>query len=320
MTESYIHPIPFDDLKQGVLPLVAFGQNKRLHAIGTAFVVATMNLSKAALLLTARHNISFVQQIDSPHSRHHSTALPEFLPTPSNFVQLQKTGVHAILMLGSTAIIANMVRAWTFPGLDITAMLVEIPSHEEGTFPVKFDIDTRPIEAGTPVMAVGYPAMEAEHLDSPELVTNYRVNLTLPLQCRTGSVIRVCRKGEGIYSWPGYFVDFPFDSAMSGGPVIDLSANTPLVRGIVCGDMSENSYDQKRGSGLRAFVSTLWPAMLIDTHIPLRKRDGTNAPVNDTRLVDFIKHGLITDIGQAHLHIKQVEPSPDAESSWAWDH
>lgn len=241
------------------------------------------------------------------------------MPIASSSAQLQATNVHAILHLDSTAIITNMVRAWTFPGLDITAMVVEIPSDEEGTFPVKFDIDTRPIVEGTPVMAVGYPAMEAEHVDPPELVANCRVNLTLPLQYRTGSVIRVCRKGEGIYSWPGFFVDFPFDSAMSGGPVIDLSAQTPLVRGIVCGDMSEDSYDPKRGSGLRAFASTLWPAMLIETHMLLKKRDGTNTPTNETRLMDFIKHGLIKDVGQAHLHIRQIEPSPGAESSWVWD-
>lgn len=316
MTDDQVHPIPFEELEISVLPLVAVASDARWHPLGTSFVVTVLQ-PKVALVLTAAHNIKFVHAIDNPASGHHTTALPEFLPKKGKPTVLQKTKVHALLKQGSRIVLADMVCSWTLDEIDIALVLLEIPSDVDAVFPATISLDTSPIEMGTPVMAVGYPSMAANFNIPPDYeASRFEIEFKRPIEYRTGKVVEVCPTGSGMHRFPGFHVDFPFGSGMSGGPLIDLSAPEPLVRGLVTSDVSEVQNDGMQGSGLRAFASMLWPAMLIKTHMTVVNTDGLPISSDGTSLVDFIRSGLVYDRGEAHRHIRKRE---DSAASWFWD-
>ena len=155
-------------------------------------------------------------------------------------------------------------------------------------------------------MAVGYRGMRADFTAPPNYDTeDFQVQLALALQTRSGTVVQVCPQGAGINRWPGFLVDTSFDSGMSGGPVIDLSGAVPLVRGIVGADMSETREDSARGSGVQAFATMLWLAMVIETQITL-VGEGESLLVGpeNSRLLDFVRCGVVDDHGRAHEHVR----------------
>lgn len=156
------------------------------------------------------------------------------------------------------------------------------------------------------MMAVGYPGMLAESTADFEK-REFLGQLRLELQCRFGSVVKKCPTGIGIHKWPGFLVSCPLDSGMSGGPLIDLSGAVPTARGIVGGDVSETAEDGTRGSGIQAFASMLWPAMLTPTQIALEAEDGTLLVPENARLIDLVRHGLIDDLGRSQEHVRFEE-------------
>src|SRR2546430_2592679 len=188
-TQPTVDPITFDDLKQVVLPLIAIAGDARWHPVGTAFVVAAAD-SKRALLLTAAHNLTYVEEkIDDPGSRHHPATPPEFVPAPPERINLKRTRVVALLALASASILVEMVEGWYHRELDVALLLVTIRPDQDATFPVHLPVDTRPIAPGTPVMGVGYPKMSADFSEPPDYpAERFRVKLDLNLVYRTGTV------------------------------------------------------------------------------------------------------------------------------------
>jgi hypothetical protein len=146
--------------------------------------------------------------------------------------------------------------------------------------------------------------MRAEFTSPPDYeALDFRVGLGLPFVTRIGKVVSIHPQGFGICRWPGFRVDTSFDSGMSGGPVIDLSGAIPLVRGIVCADMSGQFEDGTRIEGHQGFASMLWPAMTINPQITLLGEDGNLLVSEDSRLLDFVRCGVVDDHGQAHEHV-----------------
>jgi hypothetical protein len=99
--------------------------------------------------------------------------------------------------------------------------------------------------------------------------------------------------------------------------VIDLSGAVPLVRGIVGADMSETREDSALGSGVQAFATMLWLAMVIETQITLLDEDESPlvGPEN-RRLLDFVRSGVVDDHGRAHEHVRINQ----TESGWDYSY
>ena len=314
-----VDPIPFEELEKVVLPLITIAEDARWHPVGTAFVVGTPE-PKRALLLTAAHNLVYVQErIDEPWRHHHPAAPREFLPTPAERINLRRTRVYALLVLPSGSILAEMVEGWFHNDLDVALLLVTIRPDQDAAFPAQLALDTRPIATGVPVMAVGYPAMRADFSEPPDYgAEHFRVKLDLNLVYRTGTVTALRPQGEGIHRWPGFLVNFALDSGMSGGPIIDLSGESPVVRGIVGGDLSESPDDGTRGSAAHAFAELLWPAMIIKTPINVAARPDEPPHTTDASLLDLARYGIIDDRGRAHEHVR-IDPLGDGRGRIWWD-
>ena len=154
-------------------------------------------------------------------------------------------------------------------------------------------------------MAVGYPHMRANFTSPPDYEkSDFQGELALPFTTRIGKVVSLHPQGVGICRWPGFRVNSPFDSGMSGGPVIDLSEAVPLVRGIVCADMSGPFDDGTTVEGRQGFSTMLWLAMTIETQITLFSEDGRLLIPKGSLLLDFVRHGVVNDHGQAYEHIR----------------
>jgi hypothetical protein len=221
-------------------------------------------------------------------------------------------------MLKNDCIIAEMIKVWLKPECDIAAILVSIAPDIDSKFPSLIAIDTRLIDAGTPVMAVGYPVMEADFTEPPDYdAVKLKVGVKFRMVYKLGKVTQLCPEGVGIHKWPGFLVDFPFDSGMSGGPVVDLSSAVPTVRGLIGGDISEVPQQEMHGSGSQAFTTMIWLAMIIKTQITFLKDDGQQL-IEDAQLVDLARHGIINDKGFAQNHIRSAEISAGIVKYW-WD-
>ena len=312
-----VDAIPLEDLEQVVLALIAVTKDAHWHPVGSSFVVAVPE-PKRALLLTAAHNLDMVCQLDMPRARHHSSALAEFLPQQQEWTNLANTRLYALLPrpTGDSTLV-EMLQGWYSTSLDVAVLLVELKAEQKQSFSRWFALDTRPIESGTRVMAVGYNEMNPHFLEPPNYETGtFRIEVGLNLQTRSGHVTEVCPQGAGIHRWPGFLVSFALDSGMSGGPVIDLSNEIPLVRGLIGGDVGEDAEDGTRGSGIRPFVGMLWPSMIIKTHINLAQEGAASATATDATLLDLVRYGVVNDRGRAHEHVQIIQQGPKALLRW----
>ena len=307
-------PIPFDDLVRVVLPLLAVDRHAEWHTVGTAFVIATPE-TKTALLLTAAHNLDFVRGIELGPATHHSSIPADFRPKIPETVGLRSTEVYFYLVGRRQRVLAKMQISWFRFAYDMGLVLARIPDGVDEIFESRFALDTRPVEVGCRVMAVGYPAMKIKSEADFENHT-FAAHFRTQLQCRVGTVCGICPEGAGIHKWPGFLVNFPLDSGMSGGPIVDIAGPTPAVRGLVGGDFSESTADGALGSGLRAFASMLWPPMTAQTNIDLVRPDGTPYQPEPLRLLDLVRHGVISDLGNAHEHVRFEDTNGTITCQW----
>jgi len=316
MASDPVDPIPFAQLEQVVIPLVAVTKDAKWHEVGAAFVIAVLD-PKRALLLTAAHNLKAVHRLDDP-PRHHPSTPPVLLPSPPEWINLKSTNVYGMLKSASEMLLLEMAPSWFNWGLDAALLLATIRPEHDATFTMHFPLDSRPITVGTPVMAVGYPGMKATSTADYD-ANEFRAHVNLNLEYRRGTVVALRPQGDTIHKWPGFLVSFALDSGMSGGPVIDLSGDTPVVRGSVGGDVGEED-DGRPGSGAHAFVSLLWPAMITKmraTELTFVRPDQPPLVLTDATLLDLVRSGIVDDRGRAHEHARFEElPNNGLRGFW----
>jgi len=316
MASDPVDPIPFAQLEQLVLPLVAVTKDAKWHEVGTAFVIAALD-PKRALLLTAAHNLKAVHRLDDP-PRHHFSTPDILLPRPAEWIDLKSTNLYGMLKSSPEMVLVDMAPSWFNWGLDAALLLATIRPELNATFTMHFPLDSRPVTVDTPVMAVGYPGMKATSTADYE-ANEFRAHVNLNLECRRGTVVALRPEGDTIHKWPGFLVSFALDSGMSGGPVIDLSGDAPVVRGIVGGDVGEEE-DWRPGSGAHAFVSLLWPAMITKmraTEFTFVRPDQPPLVLTDATLLDLVRSGIVDDRGRAHEHAR-FEDLPDGGLRGFW--
>jgi hypothetical protein len=119
-----------------------------------------------------------------------------------------------------------------------------------------------------------------------------------------------------MFAWPGFLVDAPFDSGMSGGPVVDKDC---VVRGMVCADLSEDVFDGAAGSGGRAFASALWPLMSVTIDLDVRSLDGSVVVPRGSRLLEWVRSGIVDDRGAIHEHLSfGIGPNATESITYEW--
>jgi hypothetical protein len=242
-------------LADAVLPIYAIGKDAVWHPVGSCFVVSVLN-SKRAFALTAAHNLRHALACLSGERRtSHATTPDEFRQPASHRFELTEPEEILAVIPGDlkTGGLAKLARAWWTEASDIAFVLLEIGEQYPATFRASLAIDSRSVKEADQVVALGHAKLSVSSSQNYE-AEEYLASLQLGLQHRVGSVLELRPHGGTIYRWPGFLVDCPFDSGMSGGPVITMANDELCVRGVVCGDLSTDAANGALGSGAQAFA------------------------------------------------------------------
>jgi hypothetical protein len=296
------------DLRRVVLPIVAINSDWHAEPIGTAFVVSAAG--KYALAFTAAHCLHYIARLDAPYARSHETTLPDFRPVLSDIDLNDFKG--RVLYPDATGNFhaLYLAKAYSIQPSDLAICRLEVPPILETT--VKFEkrliIDSSPPKPHTNVVAVGYAGMtivDQEVLGDGEA----RGKISLKLNRKPGRVVEVFEtRGPRNEPYPCFTSSIPFDSGMSGGPVLDLSDGRACAIGVISYDLSLDGSDA--GCGECAVSSILWPAMATKMKWEKFKDNDITAP----SLTDFERLGLVEDRGKAHQHIKFMPSDIDSSS------
>lgn len=291
-----------EQLREVVLPLFAVTTDAQWHAIGTAFVVVAAGLN--ALLVTAGHNLEHFQRLALPPSRRHPS-MPGIFASPEPSIIETKAEIYAMLRKRGKIALATYGRAFRIEGIDIALISVSLHEDDDVKFDMSFSIDSSPfMPIGLPLTAFGFRKLEAESWQDWEK-ENFEARISEgELVVRTGKVLSNAEAGRGS-RFTGTYVDIPFDSGMSGGPVVEYRGDEPFVRAVITSDLSSDPKDQAAGSGQRAFASSIWMLAGIPVSgINVERQDGNVETCQ--RVLDLIANGRIRDVGAAHRFV-QVE-------------
>jgi hypothetical protein len=293
-----------EQLRQLVVPLFAVTKSAEWHAIGTAFVVAA--LGRHALLVTAGHNLDYFRTLVLPPSRQHPTVPSLFkIRTPSK-LELDGAELVALVSKRGQFDVAVFGSASQVTCLDVALISVSLPEDTVCDFERAFAIDTTPaLPIGLPLTAIGYSGLGASSNQDWEKKVFTATANEGSLVARSGKVVSNVEAG-GANRFTGIYMSTPFDSGMSGGPVVELRNEEPFVRGVITSDLSEDRSNQAAGSGARAFASSIWMvAGLRAFGVNLEHEDGTLEVAPFVR--DLIAKKKIRDVGDAHKYVQVLE-------------
>ncbi len=311
-------PMP-DDVKfrvqQVILPITASTTHGEWHPVGTGFVICT--LGRIALLLSAAHNFEEIKKVDQPYDHHHPSTQNEFRPTRSLGTQLRKTYMHAIYRtLDGASHVATIQNVYVNTPGDLAVCTVymgeSIPSSIK--FDSKLAIDTTPPKNGTPIIAAGYSSMRGDsHVDYEANVATARHHQTL--EWRHSHITQVYSPyGPRNQPWPSFQSNVPFDSGMSGGPIIDNQYGDLMVAvGVISSDSTGETSNAGVSSGLDAIASMIWPSMGIE--IKEAEIEGTKRSV---KLLELEAGKFLDDKGRASEHISFVRGNTPDNFRMIW--
>lgn len=283
-----------------IVPIVATFIFPDLEPIGTAFIIYTEG--KRAIALTAAHNLSALARLDRPYDTFHPTTPQEFRPIVRN---IDFRNVSPRVMYPDrhgNMCTPRIARGYVLEPSDIAVLILLIPDTlpDDLVFNEKLVIDSSPPRVGAPIKTLGYWGMFANMHQAER-----RTSLTGNLARREGEITEVFLiSGPRNQPWPCFHCDIPFDSGMSGAPLLDTSGGHDVAVGIASSDSSHDS--SFTASGADALASILWPAMTI--RLEQENLGGINGPT----LIDLIRQGLVADRGMAHEHI-QISPGATSE-------
>jgi hypothetical protein len=293
-----------EQLRQLVLPLFAVTKTAAWHAIGTTFVISAQG--RQALLATAGHNVEFFRQLVLPQRRAHAST-PGFL-APRSPARLELDGAELVVLVRTRGSfeIAVVGHASMIEGIDLAVLTVELPADSPCRFERAFALDTTPtMPIGQRLLAIGYSGLNAtSEQDFDQQRFTARIDEG-SLVARPGKVLANAQAG-GSERFTGVYVSCPFDSGMSGGPVVELRNEEPFVRAVITSDLSENAANHASGSGARAFASSIWMLAGLRAYgVRMERRDGTFA--TDPLVRDLLAENRVRDVGSAHVYAQLTE-------------
>lgn len=299
------------DFRQVVLPIIATTTDGEFEPIGSGFIFYARG--RYALMFSAAHNFHHVERIDRPYELSHPTTPHEFRISQPQHNPLRRTDMHALYRNNDgQEHVALIPIVYTWPN-DTAVCIVHLGNEAPGT--ISFDkrvvIDTAPATVETPILAVGYSNMHAEtDSNSRTGLLTFRRSLTWRPGCITQVFTATGPRGQ---QWPCFQTNTPFDSGMSGGPILKKVGDLFVACGVISSDSTVEGSIPGIGSGLDAIASMLWPSMGIK--IEEASIGGVTMPA---RLIDIQRGNFIHDLGNAggHITIQESTEPPDFRMVW----
>lgn len=253
-------------------------------------------------MITAAHNLKEIERVDQPYELSHPSTPNEFRFTPQGSNGLRRTDMYALYSTSNrNEVLVSIPVAYVWPN-DTAVCIVQFQEDIDPsiTFESSIVIDTSPPSVGTPVLAVGYSQMEVEPtVENSGTRLSYRRQLT----CRPGHIVvrTFSTQGPRGQSWPCFQTDTPFDSGMSGGPILKKVGDLFIACGVISSDLTTEELRPDIGSGSAAIASMLWPTMGIT--IEEASIEGLRRPAT---LLELQHRNFIHDLGNASAHVEIV--------------
>ena len=281
--------------------------------LGAGWIVASFR--QTALMLSATHIFSHIVKREQIDTVHPSTP-DQFRPIRQSR-RLHNTDVYALYRAqDSTVHVLNVRPIWHNNEFDVAACCVYFPDETpaDQIFPYKFAIDSSPPKVGTPIAAITFANIKRScNVDYD--MKSMEGTLSYYIEHRQGNITDVYTARNPAYRWPGFHSNIPFDSGMSGSPIINLTYDKQIVVcGIISSDFSDNSEATNKGVGC-SFATALWPAMMIQIDPGEFGITGTGDVIS---LLDLERYRHIDDRAHAsdHLHIGPEDEHGQATITW----
>jgi hypothetical protein len=203
-------------LHDGLISLLTFAPDRSPKLVGTGFIVGAYG--NHAVGITAAHNFhEGVQGIQVPNSRHHLTALPEFLPGAQE-IKLDRKNMRALYQVGSRLEACVLGFAAWDKSTDIAVFTLSAQDTSDDTvFRCFHQLGHAQPAVGDLVCLAGYGDMDT--VTNEQNGDEQRFQLARRLVLRAGRVKAIHMDGHILCRGPCVETTVPVFGGMSGGPV-----------------------------------------------------------------------------------------------------
>lgn len=250
--------------------LVSFWGSRGLEGAlaGSGFLIG--GNSEIGLVLTAKHVLDMVADIQQPRKRHASSALSEFLPKSVNYPKLGKGNLIAFWGTNDYMRTLEIQYAAHNAVSDLAVCLMMAETDAGRPFvPYSTPLDTITPSVGDIVHIASWNSMRQTDVPTERAIA---FEMYRALSIRRGTVTGVHKEGLRQYKWPCFTTSIPVEPGMSGGLVYrPQDAGTIGACGVVCAD---NSTEEARRDQMLAGESVIgmsWMALALE--LPVETRD-----------------------------------------------
>lgn len=231
-----------DPVRSGLASLLVIKNDLQPELVGTAFLISADG--NRATAVTAAHCFEQIKRILHPNSKHHASALPEFLPQPK---EMDLKQVKAVYESNQQVFACVIEHAFWDPSTDLAVFTLLAPKEAPNLFRTFFWVDDQIPQVGEQVAVIGFADMQVNSHDSNSQVGEMQLRLTL----RIGRVEGVYQAGYYMLKAPCIQMSIPVFSGMSGGLVARAGENGTQIQpfGFVSHSPSTQPLNDRSQSG-----------------------------------------------------------------------
>jgi len=298
------NPVLVGEYRPSLVAFLAFGRDYSAQLVGTGFVMC--GNADLAVVITARHVLEGVAQVQRPESIHASST--PFIPKRSMSPSLDPQDLKAVWMGTASAGLLNIVHVSINPETDVAVCIIA-PQEID---PPPFAPTSVPLHAIVPRVGEIVQMVSVDKMDTTELAPpkdragkGQCLRIYRRISIRVGTVTGVYPDGYRQYRWPCFTTSIPAEPGMSGGLVFLPVDGTPVA---ACGVVSADSFSgEARTDQMQcgnSIIACSWPALglLIPQAI-----GGPDGSLNRS-LLDMVRSGDVPEPlgGVSHLRIVSI--------------
>lgn len=144
---------------------------------------------------------------------------------------------------------------------------------------------------------------------------HFSVRMEFRLASRESSVLDRRPGGSRRLTWPVFKVATAFDSGMSGGPIFDIRDGEPVIRGVICSDMTIG-VDMAKGGGHEAWASEIWPILMTPYRFDLKFFEDNGDRISVTTILDLFREGFVIDRGDTVRNLLWEADGNTVRAGW----
>lgn len=241
-------------IQPALLAIVAWGPDRAISLIGTAFITAISNDGITAM--SAAHNFSMVADVQQPYRRSHASALPEFVALPS--VSVDRTRLRAIYVANGRTTMCEITSVVWDTVSDIAILTAKADKPEEhDIFCGALNYRNQPFQTEDRIYIAGYADLQIlEHDLGDGGKESFSVSMRHTV--RIGKITQIYEDGHLLCRGRCFETSAPVFPGMSGGPafIIPESETNCCWVGILSSDPQEDDKSRRDMSGHSIFS---WP-------------------------------------------------------------